>query len=247
MHDNMPEPGAEPPSEAAHAGNSKGGDFLKGRKDRDFPRQRRVIISPPPRLVPFTLKLSAIFGNRMMIMAWLIPGFVFCGIAHELRKAGVSFEPGMPWWTAAVWPLAWLFFLGVIGYMTARLAQWIMSSDLRLLENGLLGQAVLRSKTEIDLPGDGGPLFRLRFDYEAGGRKFHAVLDTSFPDRLLDDAVEPILYDPQKPRKSILLDELPAHIELDGAGNIKHRYPFMGLVYLAIPAGTLAAMIYMAV
>lgn len=208
-------------------------------------KKRRDYIAPPPRRVPLTLKLSAIFGHPMMIMAWLIPGFVFCGIASGLRKAGVCVEPGMPAGFAAVWLLMWLFFAGVIGYMAVRLARWILTSDLRLLKHGMLTQAVLRSKTEIDLPGDGGPLYRLRFDYDVDGKKFHTVMDASFYKRLLDEAAEPVLYDPQRPRKCILLDELPAQVELDEAGNIVHRYPFMGFVYLMIPLGTLACMIYM--
>lgn len=180
-----------------------------------------------------------------MILAWLIPGFVFCGVAHNLKKAGLRIEPGMTPGLFAVWLAAWLFFLGVIVFMTARLARWILSSDIDLLEHGMLAQAVLKSKKEIRLPGDGGPLYRLIFDYDAGGRKYHTVMDTAFPKRLLDEAEEPVLYDPRKPAKAILLDELPAHIELDGAGTIKHKYPFMGFVYLLIPLGTLACMAYM--
>lgn len=111
----------------------------------------------------------------------------------------------------------------------------------------MLSRAVLKSKTEIDLPGDGGLLYRLRFDYEADGKKFHAGMDTPCPERLLDEAGEPILYDPRNPRKSTLLDDLPAQIELDDSGNIVHRYPFMGWLYLSIPLGTLACMIYMTV
>lgn len=87
--------------------------------------RRRDNLAPPPRRVPLSLKLSAIFGNHFMLMSWLIPGFVFCGVAHELRKAGVCVEPGMPRGFAAVWILTWLLFLGVSGYMAVRLARWI--------------------------------------------------------------------------------------------------------------------------
>lgn len=209
--------------------------------------RRRDNLAPPPRHVPLTLKLSAVFGNQFMLMTWLIPGFVFCGVAHELRKAGVCVERDMPRGFAAVWLLAWLFFLGGIVFMSVRLARWILSGELRLLEHGMLSQAVLKSKTEIDLPGDGGPLYRLSFAYEVNGRKFHTGMDTPYPGRLLDEAAEPVLYDPQEPRKSTLLDDLPAHVEFDDTGNLLHRCPFMGFVYLLIPLGTLACMVYMTV
>lgn len=180
-----------------------------------------------------------------MALAWLIPGFVFCGVAHNLKKAGLSVEPGMTPGLFHVWLAAWLFCIGVIAFMTVRLARWILGGDISLLEHGMLSQAALRSKKEIPLPGDGGPLYRLIFDYDADGRKYHAVMDTPFPKRLLDEAAEPVLYDPQNPAKSVFLDDLPAQVEVGATGAIKHKYPFMGFVYLLIPLGTLACMAYM--
>ena len=209
------------------------------------PVKRRDNLAPPPRQVPLTLKLSAVCGNPFMLMSWVITGFVCCGIAYMLRKAGICVGPGMPMGFAVVWLLLWLFFLGVIGYMAGRLAHWIISSDLRLLEHGMPGRATLRSKKKIDLPHGGGPVYHLVFDYEVNGRKYHTWMDTPYADRLLDEAEEPLIYDPQKPGNSILLDELPAHVELDETGNLKHRYPFMGFVYLLIPLGTLASLTYL--
>ncbi len=215
-------------------------EFAQGRP----PVKRRDNLAPPPRQIPLTLKLSAICGNKFMLMSWLSIGFVFCGIAYMLRKAGVCVERGMPMGFAAVWLSLWLFFLGVIGYMAGRLTHWILSSDLRLLEQGMLSLAILKSQKKIDLRHGGGPLFHLVFEYEVNGKKFHTWMDTPYAVRLLDETKEPIIYDPQKPGNSLLLDELPAHVELDDTGNLKHRYPFMGFVYLMIPFGTLVCMTY---
>jgi len=85
------------------------------------------------------------------------------------------------------------------------------------------------------MPDDSGPIYRLRFGYEVNGRMFHAAMDTSSPESLLGEAAEPIPYDSQNPRKSALLDELPAHGELDATCNIKHRDPLMGFVCLLTP------------
>lgn len=209
------------------------------------PVKRRDNLSPPPRRVPLTLKLSAICGNPFMLMSWVITGFVCCSIAYTLRKAGVCVERGMPTGFAVVWLLLWLFFLGVIGYMAGRLAHWILTTDLRLLEQGLPGRATLRSKKKIDMRHRGGAVYHLVFDYKVGGRTYHTWMDTPFVERLLDEAEEPIIYDPNKPGDSKLLDDLPAHVEIDEAGNLKHRYPFMGFVYLLFPLGTLACMAYL--
>ena len=209
------------------------------------PAKRRDNLAPPPRQVPLTLKLSTVCGNPFMLMSWVITGFVCCTIAYMLRKAGICVERGMPMGFAVVWLLLWLFFLGVIGYMAGRLAHWILSSDVRLLEQGMLSRATLRSQKKIDMRHRGGSVYHLVFDYEVNGRKYHTWMDTPFVARLLDEAEEPIIYDPQKPGNSILLDELPAHVELDDTGNLKHRYPFMGFVYLMVPLGTLACMAYL--
>ncbi|HBW22044.1 MAG: hypothetical protein A2X28_09490 [Elusimicrobia bacterium GWA2_56_46] len=209
------------------------------------PTKRRDNLAPPPRQVPLTLKLAAVCGNPFMLMSWVLTGFVCCGIAYMLRKAGICVEMGMPMGFAVVWLLLWLFFLGVIGYTAGRLAHWILSSDLRLLEQGILSRATLRSQKKIDLRHRGGSVYHLVFEYEVNGRKYHTWMDTPFVARLLDEAEEPIIYDPQKPGNSILLDELPAHVEIDDTGNLKHRYPFMGFVYLIVPLSTLAGMAYL--
>lgn len=224
--------------------------LLMPQVEKEFPRsrppvKRRGDLAPPPRQVPLTLKLSAICGNPFMLMSWGITGSVFCSIAYMLRKAGICVEPGMPMGFAIVWLLLWLFFLGVVGYMAGRLAHRILTSDIRLLEQGMLSRAALRSQKKIDMRQRGGTVYHLVFDYEVNGRKYHTWMDTPFVDRLLDEAEEPVIYDPQKPGNSILLDELPAHVELDDTGNLKHCRPFMGFVYLLVPLGTLACMAYL--
>lgn len=217
---------------------------------KEFPQSRKPVkrrdnLAPPPRRVPLTLKLAAVCGNPFMLMSWLITGGVCCSIAYTLRKAGICVEPGMPMGFAVVWLLLWLFFLGIIGYMAGRLAHWILTSDIRLLEQGMLSRATLRSQKKIDMRHRGGSVYHLVFDYEVNGRKYHTWMDTPFVDRLLDEAGEPIIYDPREPGNSLLLDDLPAHVEFDEAGNMKHRYPFMGFVYLLVPLGTLAGMVYL--
>jgi small basic protein len=202
---------------------------------------------PPPRAVPLSLKLSLIFGNPFMIMSWFIPGFVFCGIAAHLNKFGFRWEPGISGGLAGVWIATWVFFLGIMIGVALKLAGWILSDKVRLLEHGMLGQAVLQSKTEIKLTRKGGPLYHLRFEYEVNGKKFHTWMDTSFVQRLLDEPTEPILYDPEKPGNSTLLDELPAHIEFDEAGSLGHRFAFMGYAYACTPLAVIGGMLYMTV
>ena len=113
------------------------------------------------------------------------------------------------------------------------------------VERGAPGRVVLKSRKKLRLMGDGGPGYNLCLEYVANGRKFHTWMDTPYPARLSDEAEEPISYAPQNPGEYILLDELPAHVELDDTGNLKHRYPLMGFVYLMIPLVTLVGMIYL--
>jgi hypothetical protein len=214
--------------------------------ERLFPRpprrkKPRDFLAPPPRKVPFSLKLATLFGNRFMLMCWMFTAFMFFGTGNKLKEEGLSAGPGMSWHVILAWSLTWLVYFGVLLYMTRKLAGWILAQDFRLLEQGLLAQATLKSKTEIHLKHT---LYRLVFTYRINGMTYHTSMDTTDPKRLLDDRQEPVLCDPLKPRHSILLDDLPAHIDIDGQGNLVHRHSFMGYVYALVPAAVLAGMVY---
>ena len=214
--------------------------------EREFPRARRTrsprgYITPPPRQIPASLRLSTVLGNRFMIMCWTMPAFIFFGVGIQLKKAGFRFAPGMDWYSAALWGTSWVFFLGVMAWMTGKLARWIIGKELHLLEYGLLAQATLASKKEFHFEQT---LYRLHFTYEVGGKTYHSLLDTTTPNLLLDEPREPLLYDPRNPKHSILLDDLPARVDFDDQGLIRHRYAFMGYVYALIPVAILAGMVY---
>lgn len=214
--------------------------------ERQFPRPPRTkklrdFLAPPPRHVPFSLKLATLFGNRFMLMCWMFTAFVFFGTGNKLKEEGLSVEPGMSWHVILAWSLAWLVYFGILLYMTRKIAGWVLAQDFRLLEQGLLAQATLKSKTEIHFDPT---LYRLIFAYKVNGMAYRTSMDTTSPKRLLDDKQEPVLCDPQKPRHSILLDDLPADIDIDDQGNFVHRRPFMGYVYASVPVAIVAGMIF---
>ncbi|PIU83408.1 MAG: hypothetical protein COS68_04215 [Elusimicrobia bacterium CG06_land_8_20_14_3_00_38_11] len=119
------------------------------------------------------------------------------------------------------------------------------NQQIYLFENGLQTYGTLIKKVKIDLHD--ATIYRVTFEYEVNGQKYKMWEDISSMARLEDDEKEPILYNPKNPKKAILLDGLPAHITVDDTGNLKHKYSFMGYVYLSIPIALIMGMIYLSV
>lgn len=86
----------------------------------------------------------------------------------------------------------------------------------RLLRMGELAEARLVSKEATNTQINEQTVYRLRFAYEVPGWGTGTLeVDTHETARLLDDAREPMLYDPVDPGDAILLDSLPSPVRVD--------------------------------
>jgi hypothetical protein len=130
---------------------------------------------------------------------------------HGMRVA----DAGMP------------FLVGVMGLLALGMTTWgtvRARKRLWLLENGLFTQATLLDHEQRK--GSKGKVTHvLTFEYQVGVEAFtHVVKTQSDPQRLLDEEGERILYDPQKPERAFVLDELelqPRHDETGAVGYTK--------------------------
>lgn len=203
--------------------------------------RRLASAAQPPRGISRGLRLAVLFGNNFVLMSLFVLALVFVpslnklhGIVGGLREGLTDFYPA---WLAL--PGAFLFAVAVSAFT----GWWAFRFGLMQLDrlvNWRLCHALLKSKVKITA-GD-SEVFRMKFEYEVGGQKYTNISDMNFTSALEDEAQEPLLYDPRTPRRSMLLDELPASIILDERGGFTSRWPFMGYLYASLPLLLLAAL-----
>jgi len=217
---------------------------------KEFPRRKKMLrqelrmarLVPPPREVPFSLKLSIIFGEPMMIMNVAMVGFVFLLITYQVRKLLGGFH-----FNIVDEPVLSLFYLVPVGFfIVLPFLMWLntkaVMGNINLLVTGALGHAVLKKKVVI--PAHDTLIYRLTFEYEVDGVKYKLWDDAPQTASLEDEANEPLIYNPLKPQDAMLLDSLPAHITIDEMGRLKHRYAFMGYLYASLPVIMSLAVLY---
>jgi hypothetical protein len=110
--------------------------------------------------------------------------------------------------------------------------------EVRLLAEGRLahGKLVHREVTRVRV--NDRDVQKLSFDFEdERGRVHRAVVRTHYPAKLLDDALEPLVYDPLSPARVALLDALPGTPRLDASGQLVFDgSPWTLLAAVALPA-----------
>lgn len=118
--------------------------------------------------------------------------------------------------------------------------------NVRLLRDGVptTGRLVARRPTSTRINKQ--RVWELRFSFvTAEGRPCEAVARTHLVARLLDEAEEPLLYDPRDPTRAAMLDALPGNPRLDDAGRILGSHASVGVFVLPLLALTawLAALV----
>lgn len=203
--------------------------------------RRLAAAAPAPRGISPQLRLAVLFGNNFVLMSLFVLALVFVPSLDKLHGIVGGLREGLTDLSAAwlVLPGAFLFAVAVSAF-TGWWAIRFGRMQLDRLVNWRLCHAVLKSKVKIT---DGeSEVYRMKFEYEVGGRKYTNISDMNFISALEDEAEEPMLYDPLKPRRSMLVDELPASIILDESGGFTCRWPFMGYFYASLPPLLLAAL-----
>lgn len=113
----------------------------------------------------------------------------------------------------------------------------------RLMTEGELALATLRSKEPTNTRINNRTVYRLTFEFEADrGGTYEVVGKTHRPEALEDEDRERVVYDPRNPADAALLDELPCRPAIDRRGNFEAqdaRAPLRALLNLIGPALTL--------
>lgn len=93
----------------------------------------------------------------------------------------------------------------------------------RLLKIGWQTTGRLQSKTIIaGKLGMKHSIYKLTFEFtNEDGIIYEAICRTRLPEKLEDEAEEPLLYDPVRPSNAVMLDALPGSPRIDENGNIK--------------------------
>lgn len=104
-----------------------------------------------------------------------------------------------------------------------------------LLRDGLVAEGKLIAKEATNTRINKQTVYALTFEYKArDGRVHQAKTRTHQPERLEDQQYEPLLYDPAKPSKVYLLDELPARPVVSPDGQLEGRLG-RALLLLIVP------------
>jgi hypothetical protein len=200
-------------------------------------------LAPPPRPVPFSLKLALIWGSHAGLMFSMITAIAILPTIVKLKPllAGVNFLQEPVFLLLLLIPLAFAAALAA----AARLVIKSGRCDIELFEKGSLTSARVTKKISIRA-GRRSRMFRIYYEYAVNGKRYKAWDDTYFTARLEDEALEPLIYLPKKPSLGALLDSFPAHLDADETGNWINRFPLMGYVYCAVPIAVLVAAVYVA-
>jgi hypothetical protein len=111
----------------------------------------------------------------------------------------------------------------------------------RMLRDGLLTTGRLQSKEPTNVRINKQPVYKLTFAFTArDGRRGEAVARTHQPQRLMDEAEEPLLYDPANPAEAFVLDEVPSRPQFEANGDLRRR-PAAAIGALMIPLLIIAA------
>lgn len=114
----------------------------------------------------------------------------------------------------------------------------------RLIRNGILAKGKLVSR---EVTGDevyGNRVYRFAFEFTTeDARNLRVSVKTHLTDRLEDQTEEPLLYDPMRPGSAVMLDNLPAGVQLDESGCVEVAEPvrtaFRAIARLILPTATI--------
>jgi len=137
-----------------------------------------------------------------------------------------------PFWALLILAIFPLLGLGFAGHRVRAGRR-----EVRLLTVGLLGHGKLVHRELTNVTVNKRPVEKLSFDFEdRRGRVHRAVVRTLEPDKLTDDALEPLVYDPLDPSRAALLDALPGTPRVDAAGQLAFDgSPWTLFAALALP------------
>lgn len=109
----------------------------------------------------------------------------------------------------------------------------------RLLTIGQQAAGRLESKVATSTRINNRLVYKLTFEFTTpDGNTHEAIGKTHMPEKLEDEAEEPLLYDPLRPSYAVMLDALPGSPRIDEYGNIRAGSAGAALLCLVLPVVT---------
>lgn len=106
---------------------------------------------------------------------------------------------------------------------------------IRLLTYGEMAAGELIDKQATNAKINEQTVYKLTYAFTAiDGQAYHAFAKDHETDKLEDEAVEPLLYDPMKPTDAVLLDNLPGCPRVDDMGQVVMKGSAVGVVLLPL-------------
>lgn len=117
----------------------------------------------------------------------------------------------------AIFPLIFL----ILGLLQLLFAGQHRLRSLCLLHRGEIVKARLLKREQTNSRVNNRPVWKLIFSYQVKGQVYEHILKTHTPETVTDDAEETLLYDPNRPQISVLLDSLPGGTRFGPDGNLQ--------------------------
>lgn len=115
---------------------------------------------------------------------------------------------------------------------------------VHLLGEGVFATGKLLAKTPTNTRVNKQRVYELTFEFQArDGRRCQTKVRTHQTARLEDQTAEPLFYDPDRPAKAYLFDELPQRPVFGAGGELEGR-PIAALLGLVLPVLIVAALWY---
>ncbi|MCA9618426.1 MAG: DUF3592 domain-containing protein [Myxococcales bacterium] len=149
---------------------------------------------------------------------------------------------------AALFPL--------VGFLILARELGAARSRVRLLGHGRLARGRLVNKVETNTRINEQPVYALTYRYTVERQEMRpnfrgpavvheeheVVYRTHLIAKVTDEAEEPLLYDPDRPSRAQLLDDLPGSVALDARGGFEASFG-KTLVFLLAPIGCVLALL----
>jgi hypothetical protein len=130
-----------------------------------------------------------------------------------------------------------LFPLVGLGIVIAGLRRGVRECDL--LANGVPTSARLLSKEPTGSRVNNRMVYKYTFTFKTLEDQVCQASDNTDADRFVDDAEEHIVYDPRRPERAVLLDNLPGAPEIGEDGHLIGHRPMLALGYCILPLATI--------
>jgi hypothetical protein len=186
-------------------------------------------LGAPPRHVPLLVRSLVLFGGFANQFGWLFFGF---GLIFPLALWGQKNVPTAAYLVSLIFPL-----IGAI-LIANGLRMGIKAN--RLLAYGKTAAGKLTSKVGTNVQINEKTVYKLTFEFTAeDGYSYEVIAKSHTPEKLEDEAQEPLLYDADDPNYAVMLDSLPGSPRVDERGNIRTASPVQALLSLVLPLVTI--------